>query len=159
MNSPPRRPLSKEEIDDIDRLRQIFLIRKKESGLTQKDLSQKCGWSGQQAVQAYFSGATPLNLEAAFRFALALETPLDAISPKLAQKAATYFERTRAGQAITQSFAQRSHALLDTITLLDQELEKAITQLIATYDTAPQAGVKIAKAILALTEPSDAGKC
>jgi hypothetical protein len=158
MPNPPRRPLSNEELDDLARLREIFLMRKRQTHLTQKELSQKCGWSGQQAVQAYFSGATPLNLEAAFRFALALETPLDAISPKLAQKAAAYFEKTRAGQAVTQSFAQRSHALMETITILDRELENAITRLITTYDTAPQAGIKIAKAIIALTEASDAGK-
>lgn len=99
-----RRPLTDAERDDAERLKSIYQRRKRElaaqgTRLTQEDLAARCGWSGQSAVAQYVSGKTPLNLNAALKFAKELDVELVDISPRLAQSHGLIIKRSAGGTA------------------------------------------------------------
>jgi len=118
MTKPIRRKLSEDELADASKLRAILQEKKATTGITQETVGHLCGWAGQQAVQAYLSGNTPINLDAAFRFSKALGVTLDEISPRLAAKAVELFGATLAGGdsplvARYQSADAATRALID----------------------------------------------
>lgn len=85
-----RRPLTEEERAENLRLKAIFDARKaaaKSIGrkLTQADVAEECGWSGQSAVSQFTTGRIPLNLEALLRLSKALKFSPDEVSPRLAR--------------------------------------------------------------------------
>lgn len=121
MSTSKRKPLTEDELADSARLKKIILGKKQSEGLTQQSIGLRCGWSGQQAVQAFISGNTPINLDAAFRFSKALGVPLDAISPRLAARAVELFGATLAGS--DSPLAERYHRADNaTRTLIDMAL-------------------------------------
>lgn len=83
-----RRPLTPEEIAESVRLKAIYESRKaaaKASGgsLTQADVAEACGWSGQSAFSQYATGKVPLNLEALLKLAKALAFQPEEVSTRL----------------------------------------------------------------------------
>lgn len=83
-----RRPLTPEEIAESQRLKAIYQQKKSAAraagkSLTQADIADACGWSGQSAFSQYATGKVPLNVEALLKLSNALGfSPLD-VSPRL----------------------------------------------------------------------------
>lgn len=83
-----RRPLTPEEQAESVRLKAIYEQKKaaaKASGssLTQADIAEACGWSGQSAFSQYATGKVPLNLDALLNLAKALDFSPAEVSPRL----------------------------------------------------------------------------
>lgn len=82
--------LTEVEIQDAKRLKTIYEKRKNEAKVTGNKISQEsialeCGWT-QGAVGHFLNGRTALNLEAAIKFANALDVAVQDFSPSLAAK-------------------------------------------------------------------------
>ncbi|MDX9718170.1 MAG: helix-turn-helix transcriptional regulator [Thauera sp.] len=152
MATKQRRPLTDEELADAMRLRALLRQKKEDDGLTQEAVGHLCGWAGQQAVQAFVSGNTALNLDAAFRFSKALGVPLDAISPRLAAKAVELFGATIAGRERPRTFEELlTHFApeIEQLRLTDTG-RRALAGLVNAYEQDPAAGDRLSKALLAL---------
>jgi phage repressor protein C with HTH and peptisase S24 domain len=83
-----RRPLTSEEVAESARLKAIYEQRKsaaKAAGrsLTQADVAEACGWSGQSAFSQYATGKVPLNVEALLKLARALDFDASEVSSRL----------------------------------------------------------------------------
>lgn len=83
-----RRPLTPEEVAESARLKAIYEQRKsaaKAAGrsLTQADVAEACGWSGQSAFSQYATGKVPLNVEALLKLAKALSFDASEVSSRL----------------------------------------------------------------------------
>jgi phage repressor protein C with HTH and peptisase S24 domain len=83
-----RRPLTTEEVAESARLKAIYEQRKsaaKAAGrsLTQADVAEACGWSGQSAFSQYATGKVPLNVEALLKLAKALNFDASEVSSRL----------------------------------------------------------------------------
>jgi len=83
-----RRPLTTEEVAESARLKAIYEQRKsaaKAAGrsLTQADVAEACGWSGQSAFSQYATGKVPLNVEALLKLAKALNFDAGEVSSRL----------------------------------------------------------------------------
>lgn len=83
-----RRPLTPEEVAESARLKAIYEQRKsaaKAAGrsLTQADVAEACGWSGQSAFSHYATGKVPLNVEALLKLAKALNFDASEVSSRL----------------------------------------------------------------------------
>lgn len=83
-----RRPLTPEEVAESARLKAIYEQRKsaaKTAGrsLTQADVAEACGWSGQSAFSQYATGKVPLNVEALLKLAKALDFDASEVSSRL----------------------------------------------------------------------------
>ncbi|MEG0635796.1 MAG: helix-turn-helix transcriptional regulator [Pseudomonas sp.] len=84
-----RRPLTQEEIAESLRLKAIYEQKKaaaKAAGgsLTQADVAEACGWSGQSAFSQYATGKVPLNIEALLKLSKAMGFDPSEVSPRLA---------------------------------------------------------------------------
>lgn len=83
-----RRPLTDEELAESQRLKAIYEQKKSASraagkSLTQADVADACGWSGQSAFSQYATGKVPLNVEALLKLSKVLGfDPVD-VSPRL----------------------------------------------------------------------------
>ena len=77
------RILTEEQLQAAERLKSIYEEKKKELGLTQDILSDKCGWGGQGAAGGYISGHTALNLEAVLKLAAHLQCNPIEIYPEI----------------------------------------------------------------------------
>jgi len=136
--TPERRPLTPEEREDAQRLRALFEKQKAETGLTQEELAALGGWSGQSGASGYLNARIPLNLKAATAFARALGVSVRDISPRLAAKAADFFEaaggeqtpRRRSQSAVMTALndwrlraSSRSVAVIDMLTTLAKKNE------------------------------------
>lgn len=82
----PAQPLSENQKQDASRLRDIYMDRKRDLGLNQYVLAERCGWNSQGTVSQYLNGKIPLNLEAALCFARELRCSVGDFSPQLGQK-------------------------------------------------------------------------
>lgn len=83
-----RRPLTPEEIAESAKLKAIYESKKAEAkgrgaSLTQADVAEACGWSGQSAFSQYATGKVPLNVEALLKLAKALNFHPGDVSPRL----------------------------------------------------------------------------
>ncbi|MEH6812919.1 MAG: S24 family peptidase [Motiliproteus sp.] len=80
-----RRPLTECEIETAQRLKSIFVAKKKQLGITQQTAAERLGWSAASVVNQYLSGAIALNLEAGLKFARLLDVAPSEISPAWAE--------------------------------------------------------------------------
>lgn len=85
-----RRPLTADEVAESQRLKAIYEQKKaaaKAAGkpLTQADVADACGWSGQSAFSQYATGKVPLNVEALLKLSKALGFLPAEVSPRLAR--------------------------------------------------------------------------
>ncbi|AJE21475.1 Prophage PSPPH03, transcriptional regulator, Cro/CI family [Azotobacter chroococcum NCIMB 8003] len=89
MNKTARRELTDEERAECARLKAVYEKRKAEAKdrgekLTQADVGDACGWkSGQSAVNQYFNGKVPLNVEAILKLSEVLGFKPVEVSPRL----------------------------------------------------------------------------
>jgi len=70
---------------DWERLRVLFDAAKEREGFSQASFGKKHGLGSQGMVWQYLWGKTPLNVEAAKKFATALKVPVREFSPSLAE--------------------------------------------------------------------------
>ena len=145
-----RRKLTDEELDDANRLKTLLANAKQEKGLTQEKVGHLCGFAGQQAVQAYASGNTPINLDSALRFSKALNVTLEDISPRLAAKAIELFGATKAAKETPSTVDGLLALLRDDINSADNDVRLAIADLVKAYNDDPTEGARIARSIRAL---------
>lgn len=146
-----RRQLTSEELEDSVRLKALLAKAKQEKGLTQENIGHLCGFAGQQAVQAYSSGNTALNLDAVFRFAKALDVSIEEISPRLAAKAVELFGATQAAKNEPILTIDALLACLhDEIEQSDNDIKIAVAELVKAYKDDPNEGARIARSIRAL---------
>jgi transcriptional regulator with XRE-family HTH domain len=106
----PAKPLTAEQLADAQRLRDAYLLAKRERGLTQEALALACGYETQSTVSQYVNGKIPLNIEAAAALCSALQVEIASVSPSLWERiqrigamaaAPGRFEVPRSAQAIT----------------------------------------------------------
>ncbi|HBC1013328.1 TPA: helix-turn-helix domain-containing protein [Escherichia coli] len=79
-----RKSLSDTDLKAAQRLKEIWMAKKPELGLTQERAAEMLGFSTQGAVSHYLNGQTPLNLEAVLKFAGLLKVPPESIRPDMA---------------------------------------------------------------------------
>ncbi len=93
MNKPKRTPLAQWQLEDAERLRNIYKSRVAESKkraygrtLNQAEVGSRCGWeSPQSAFSQYATGKVALNLDALLKLSEALDFELEEVSPTLAK--------------------------------------------------------------------------
>ncbi|KDN98934.1 LexA family transcriptional regulator [Pseudomonas donghuensis] len=106
-----RRPLTPEEVAESARLKAIYEQRKaaaKAAGrsLTQADVAEACGWSGQSAFSQYATGKVPLNVEALLKLAKALDFNASEVSSRLMSTVASVQPRERIQPSVSMSDIQ-----------------------------------------------------
>jgi len=79
----PAKPLTAEQLADAQRLKDAYLLAKRERGLTQEALALACGYETQSTVSQYVNGKIPLNIEAVAGLCSALQVDIASISPTL----------------------------------------------------------------------------
>jgi len=82
-NNPKRRPLTKEQSQDTDRLKKIWDEKAPLLGLTQAKASKEFGFANQSAVSQYLNGRMPLGMKMAAKFAKLLEVDPREICPNM----------------------------------------------------------------------------
>jgi len=88
MSTAKRKPLTPEQEQEADRLKEIYRQRKAEARargerLTQEDVAELCGWTGQSAVSQYLNGRIALNLDALLKLSKALDFTPSQVSERL----------------------------------------------------------------------------
>ncbi|MGE8098092.1 XRE family transcriptional regulator [Pseudomonas fluorescens] len=106
-----RRPLTPEEVAESTRLKAIYDQRKsaaKAAGrsLTQADVAEACGWSGQSAFSQYATGKVPLNVEALLKLAKALDFNASEVSSRLMSTVASVQPSERTQPSVQMSDIQ-----------------------------------------------------
>jgi transcriptional regulator with XRE-family HTH domain len=133
----PAKPLTAEQHQDAQRLRQAFASAQGcDASLTQETLAHLCGWKTQGTVNQYLNGRIPLNLNSLHKFADALKVRPDEISPELAKQGhdlATRYTNDPAPANISEP--NKNHAVLP----LKEFLELA--QLFS--DCTPEARIEV----------------
>lgn len=89
MKKVTRTQLTDEQIEESNRIKAIYNQRKeaaRERGekLTQEDIADACGWTGQSAVSQYMNGRIALNLDALIKLSRALNFAPHEVSKRLA---------------------------------------------------------------------------
>lgn len=80
-------PLADWQVEDSQRLKALYNAKRAELGLTQDRIAAELGEGVTQgAVSHFMNGRTALSLRAAVVFAKALQVPVSAFSPRLAQE-------------------------------------------------------------------------
>lgn len=79
----PARRLTKEQHEDVQRLRALWDVKQTELGLTQAEVARLCGWRQTSAFGHYLHGRTPLNVEAACKLARVLRVNPEEIMPSI----------------------------------------------------------------------------
>ena len=80
-----KRELTQEEVFECAELKEIFIKKKEELGLTQVLAAERLGMS-QSAVNHYLNGINALNASVASQFAQLLQIPVSDFSHRLAQE-------------------------------------------------------------------------
>lgn len=86
MSKKERPPLAPEERAAADRLKALWLQKKKALKLTQQSAAHALGWGSQGAAWQYIHGKIPLNWAAVVGWAKLLEVEPREIYPELADK-------------------------------------------------------------------------
>ncbi|WP_313462520.1 LexA family protein [Pseudomonas nitroreducens] len=79
-----KRTLTPVEDAECQALKQIFLQKRRELGLTQSSMAEQFGMS-QTAISMYLNSTNALNIRAASLFSSMLQVPVSAFSPRLAE--------------------------------------------------------------------------
>ncbi|ELP9164879.1 LexA family transcriptional regulator [Salmonella enterica] len=82
-----KKPLTSEQLEDSRRLKNIFLSKKKELGLSQESIALELGVS-QSAINQLFGGINALNFSTAAQLARILKVKIGDFSPTLAKSIA-----------------------------------------------------------------------
>lgn len=76
------RQLTKEELEDARRLKQIWLAKKDALHLSQVKAAKELGYNSQGAISQYINGRVSLNFQAAAKFAKLLRVEINDIAPR-----------------------------------------------------------------------------
>jgi len=76
------RALTKEELDDARRLKQIWIAKKDQLNLSQVKAAKELGYNSQGAISQYINGRVSLNFQAAAKFAKLLRVEIKDIAPR-----------------------------------------------------------------------------
>lgn len=100
MKKVTRTQLTDEQIRESTRIKAIYTQRKEEARargerLTQGDVAQACGWTGQSAVSQYMNGRIALNLDALIKLSKVLNFDPHEVSQRLAVNInSSYYKNT-----------------------------------------------------------------
>jgi hypothetical protein len=78
------RSLTKQELEDAKRLREIWKVKKDELHLSQVRAAKELGYNSQGAVSQFLNGKVGLNFQAVAKFAKLLRVSVGDISPRFA---------------------------------------------------------------------------
>lgn len=120
MDMTKRRPLTAEEIAECARLKAVYEARKADlkaqgTRITQADVAEACGWSGQSAFSQFATGKVPLNLDALMRLSKALKFSPEQVSPRLAQLVASPGGHSPNIEPALQSVHSRRYPLISHV--------------------------------------------
>ncbi len=120
-----RRGLTPEEKAESVRLKAIYEDRKaawKARGirLTQTDVAEQCGWSGQSAFSQYATGKIPLNLDALLLLSRALEFRLEEVSPRLAKEVAGISDATHSSSLYPRTPSEADFVLIPQLSVVGE---------------------------------------
>lgn len=114
MKKIKRTELTPEQLTEAKRLKEIYSQRKAEARargehLTQEDIAEACGWTGQSAVSQYMNGRIALNLEAVIKLSQVLDFDPSIVSERLAQHIPSFSQRNieTAGQPSSVGIGER----------------------------------------------------
>ncbi|ENY9582898.1 helix-turn-helix domain-containing protein [Escherichia coli] len=99
-----RKSLSDTDLKAAKKLKEIWMAKKPQLGLTQERAAEILGFSTQGAVSHYLNGQTPLNLEAVLKFAGLLKVSPESIRPDMAdllQIARVYYQEPQQDNIVT----------------------------------------------------------
>lgn len=81
-----KKPLNEVQLEDAQKLKALYELKKKDLGLSQEVVADKLGIS-QSAVAQIFTGSNALNLKRALELAALLKVKIEDFSPTLAKEA------------------------------------------------------------------------
>lgn len=84
-----RRRLTAQEVEDQEKLRDLWESKRDDLRLTQREAAAQFGYKNQAAVSQYLNGKIPLNLETVIKFANLLKVRIEEISPRFANSIPT----------------------------------------------------------------------
>src|SRR5690242_10520593 len=90
MSEKVRKALVAWQLDDAARLKALVEKKRKKLGLSQAAFAEHVGFGTQGALWQYANGTIPLNLQAAYKFAIALECAVQEFSPTIAEEMITF---------------------------------------------------------------------
>jgi len=79
-----RRRLTPLEMQDQQKLRDLWETKREDLHLTQREAAEQFGYNNQAAISQYLNGKIPLNLETVLKFATLLKVSVEEISPRFA---------------------------------------------------------------------------
>lgn len=90
MKKVTRTQLTDEQVEESKRIKAIYNDRKaaarsRGEKLTQEDVAEACGWTGQSAVSQYLNGKIALNLDALMKLSRALNFEPQEVSKRLSK--------------------------------------------------------------------------
>ena len=126
-----KRNFSQAERDAAVRLRRLWNQQKRELHLTQEKVAHLCGWSTQGAFSQYLLGRIPLNTEAVFKIAKAIQVAPESIMPEIADLLSGEADQPLLGDSVIQ-LALAIKSLPEKERVAIQTLVDSLTDLIAT---------------------------
>jgi phage repressor protein C with HTH and peptisase S24 domain len=113
-----KRELNPEEQQECQRLKALYVLRRKDYGLTQEAVAAQLGIS-QAAVSHYLNGVNALNLDTAVGFATLLSVEVDEFSERLARQRRQLASENPAGAGI-RTYRHRDELSLDDYVWIDR---------------------------------------
>lgn len=118
--NPRRKSVTEEHVQESDRLREIFQAK---AGMSQERFGRLYGIGGQAAVSAYLNALTPLNGDAAARFAKGLSCSVADFSPRVAEMIRTMADATNVEFPDPSDMTLHEKQLLEHYRKLPPELQ------------------------------------
>lgn len=124
MSSEPkktrRKPLEEWQKEDAARLKEIYEQRK--GSMSQEEFAAAHGFGTQGAVWQYLNAYTPLNVDAAIRFARALRCKINDFSPTLSAMLMPIISDSLLGEPKPEYSVQKQELINGIAKLSDNEL-------------------------------------
>ncbi|WP_063654964.1 helix-turn-helix domain-containing protein [Candidatus Arsenophonus triatominarum] len=124
-----KKPLTKEQLDDAERLKSLYVLKKNELRITQDDIADQLG-IGQAAVSHYLNGINPLNTKTVVAFAKILKVKPSEISPSIS------FEIEEIAKLLIENDNQLSVAVKKDNS--NNQLTKRQQELIDMFESLPE---------------------
>jgi len=88
METMSKKKLKRWQLEDAERLKQVWGKYKVSEGISQEELVDRLGWLNQSAFSQFINGSIPLNMERAIDFSRFFGVALVEISPHYSDKLA-----------------------------------------------------------------------
>lgn len=126
MKSKSRKPLTREQLADAERLTEAWMqFKRKRPEASQMWVSQQLGWRTQAATQQYMGGTVPLNLPALLKFSGLFGTSPAKISPQLALQLPSGNERSDAHVYFTKCDVKFAGGPGDSFVFVNEERDRS----------------------------------